>query len=99
MKPPEACTSKDDIRAAIDQLDRDIVALLGRRAAYVRAIVQFKTSEEDVRAEERFQAVLRQRRQWAQEEGLNPDVIEQMYRILVEHFIQEEMTDLRKRTE
>jgi isochorismate pyruvate lyase len=98
MKSPDECTSKADIRAAIDQIDREVVALLGKRAAYVRAIVQFKTSEEEVRAEERFQAVLRQRRQWAEEEGLSPDVVEQMYRTLIEHFIQEEMTDFRRRT-
>ncbi len=36
-------------------------------------------------------AMLQQRRVWAQEEGLNPDVIEKMYTDLVNYFIEEEM--------
>ncbi len=31
------------------------------------------------------------RRQWAQEESLNPDVIENVYRTLVDYFTQREM--------
>lgn len=44
-----------------------------------------------VKAPERFQAMLQQRRAWAEEEGLNPDVIEKMYKETVNHFIEEEM--------
>jgi isochorismate pyruvate lyase len=91
MKTPDECTNKADIREAIDQIDHEIVALLGKRAAYVQAIVKFKNSPDEVRADERFRTVLQQRRQWAQEMGINPDMIEQMYRILVEHFIADEM--------
>ena len=35
--------------------------------------------------------MLQQRRDWAAEAGLSPDVIEQVYRDLVNHFIAEEM--------
>jgi isochorismate pyruvate lyase len=34
---------------------------------------------------------LRSRRLWAEDAGLNPDVIEEMYRLLITHFIEEEM--------
>ena len=91
MKTLNQCESIADIRAAIDQLDRQVVALLGQRFAYVKAASQFKTSETTVRAPERFQAMLEQRRIWAEEEGLNADAIEKMYRDLVNHFIDEEM--------
>lgn len=63
----------------------------GRRFAYVKAASKFKTNETAVRAPERFQAMLNQRRVWAEEEGLNPDAIEKMYQDLVSHFIDEEM--------
>lgn len=79
-----------DIRAEIDRLDRQVVVLLGQRSAYVKAASKFKTSEATVKAPERFQAMLQQRRVWAEEEGLNADVIEKMYRDLVNHFINEE---------
>jgi isochorismate pyruvate lyase len=35
--------------------------------------------------------MLQQRRVWAEEEGLDADVIEKMYQDLVNHFIDEEM--------
>ena len=91
MKTPDQCESMVDIRAEIDRLDRQIVALLGQRFAYVKAASKFKTSETTVRAPERLQAMLRQRRVWAEEEGLDADAIEKMYQDLVNHFIDEEL--------
>ena len=89
--PPEACTDMAAIRHEIDQLDRAVIALLGKRFQYVMAAAAFKTSQTAVRAPERFKAMLLQRRDWAQAEGLNPDAIEKMYRDLVNHFIEEEL--------
>lgn len=94
MKAPAECTSIEDVRAAIDAIDQDIVRALGLRFEYVKAITRFKKTETDVRAPNRYHAVLQARRAWAQEAGLDPDVVEQMYRLLIEHFIAEEMKDL-----
>jgi isochorismate pyruvate lyase len=91
MKTPDQCESLVDIRAEIDRLDRQVIALLGQRFAYVKAASKFKTNETTVRAPERLQAMLQQRRAWAEEEGLHADVIEKMYQDLVNHFIAEEM--------
>ena len=91
MKQPSECTSIDDIRAEIDRIDRQIVALIGERAGYVRAAAKFKTSTADVKAAERLEAMLRQRRAWAEEQSLDPDMIEKLYRDMVSHFIRQEM--------
>jgi isochorismate pyruvate lyase len=88
---PENCSDMEDIRVEIDSMDRDVIAILGKRFEYVKAAAKFKTSETSVHAPERFKSMLEQRRVWASAEGLNPDVIEKMYRDLVNHFIQEEM--------
>ncbi|MCS6808857.1 MAG: isochorismate lyase [Bacteroidota bacterium] len=93
MKTPEECESITDIRAEIDRRDRQIVALLGERLRYARAASRFKTSEASVRAVERVRNLLEQRRAWAAEEGLDPEVIEKMYRDLLIFFIEEEMND------
>ena len=50
MKPPEECASIEDVREGIDALDREIVALIGRRARFVEAAARFKTGESSVRA-------------------------------------------------
>lgn len=91
MKTPDDCQNMADIRAEIDQLDRQVIALLGQRFAYVKAASKFKTSATDVKAPERVQAMLQQRRIWAEEAGLSADVIEKLYRDLVTYFVEEEM--------
>ena len=91
-KTPEQCLDMNDIRAEIDGMDREIVAMLGQRFNYVKAAAKFKTSATSVRAPERYQAMLAERRVWAESEGLSADVIEQLYRDLVDYFISEEMS-------
>ena len=91
MKTPTDCTSLDDVRTAIDHVDEQIVALLGLRAAYVRAAASFKTSEAAVAAPERQAAMLQVRRLWAGREGLDPDFVEKLYRDLVAYFISREL--------
>ncbi len=91
MKAPNECIDMQDIRREIDRIDREVIAQLGLRYQYVQAAAQFKTSAATVRAPERFQAMLQQRRNWAEEAGLAPDIIEKMYKDLVHYFIEEEM--------
>ncbi|AZD22733.1 Isochorismate pyruvate-lyase [Pseudomonas chlororaphis subsp. aurantiaca] len=88
---PEQCAGMEDIRREIDRLDQVVIQLLGERFRYVMAASKFKTSETAVRAPERFRAMLLQRREWAQAEGLNADAIEKLYSDLVQHFIAEEL--------
>jgi isochorismate pyruvate lyase len=92
---PEECSDMGQIRAEIDIIDREVIALLGQRFQYVLAASKFKTSPTAVRAPERFAAMLAQRRAWAEQEGLDPDAIERLYRDLVEHFIERELAHWR----
>lgn len=97
MKLPEECQNMTDIRLEIDQLDRQVIALLGQRFNYVKAASKFKTDATSVKAPERFQSMLQQRRAWAEAEGLDADAIEKMYTDLVNHFIEAEMKDWQSR--
>lgn len=91
MKLPKDCTSIEEIRNAIDALDTEIITLFGKRFQYVKEIVKFKTDEESIIAKERREEVIRERRRLASENGLDPDVFENIYRTLIQHFISEEM--------
>lgn len=91
MKQPQDCTSIQDIREAIDSIDRDIINKFGIRFEYVKAAAKFKQNTKEVKAEERFNTMLQQRRTWAVDNNLNPDIIEQLYRDLVNYFINEEL--------
>lgn len=91
MRPPEDCADIEDVRGAIDDLDREVLRLLGRRARYVAAAARFKTDRNSVRAPERQKAMLARRREWAEKEGLDPDFVEGLYERIVSHFIAREM--------
>ena len=91
MRPPEACRNLEDVREAVDGLDREILRLLGSRASYVAAAARFKTDPKGVRAPERQRAMLARRREWAEEENLDPDFVEGLYRDIVSPFVGREM--------
>ena len=91
MKQPQDCQNMQEIRTEIDAIDQEVIHLLGKRFGYVKAASRFKTSEDAVKAPDRFRALLLQRREWAIAAGLHPDAIEKMYFDLVTHFIEEEM--------
>jgi len=91
VKTPEECTSLQDIRAAIDDIDRDIVALIARRRGYVHAAATFKTSAASVSDPNRVATMMAQRRQWAMDAGLSPEPIEQVFRTLVSYFTETEL--------
>lgn len=97
MKPPHECADMNDVREAIDTIDQQIIRLLGERRHYVDAAAQFKTDAASVRAPERFEAMLQQRRAWAEANGLSADVIEKLYTDLVNYFIAEEMATWKNR--
>jgi isochorismate pyruvate lyase len=87
---PEHCSGLDEIRAGMDALDRQMIALIAERVEYVRAAAKFKTSSANVAAPDRVAAVLKTRREWAEAAGLDGDVIEGMYTELVRYCVGEE---------
>jgi len=87
----------EEIRAGIDELDKNIIQLLGERFEYAKAIVKFKTDEESIIAKPRYESVIKTRREYAVLHGLNPDVIEKMYRTMMDYFIEEELKILKNK--
>lgn len=90
-KKPSECQSITDVRNEIDNIDRTIISLLAERFEYVKEVVKYKDrTASSIEASDRRAAVLSARRQWAEEQGLSPDVIEEIYTRLVAYFIDEE---------
>lgn len=73
-----------DVRAGVDQVDRELVALLERRFAYMRAAARIKPGRELVRDEVRKAAVLHNVQSHAAAQGLPTGVIASMWEQLVE---------------
>jgi len=92
MKLPEKCKNIQEIREAIDNIDKEIIELIGRRFNYVKEIVKFKSRDRDsIVAKDRYDEVIENRRMLAVENGLNPDLIENIYKSLINHFINKEI--------
>ena len=97
MKTPDECRTIEEVRSEIDRIDRAIIESIAQRRGYVHAVMQFKRSEDDVHAHERQRQMLAVRRAWAAEQGLSPDLVEGIFRSVVDHFIAEELAILARR--
>ncbi|MCO6515096.1 MAG: chorismate mutase [Snodgrassella sp.] len=94
---PAECHDMGDIRKEIDHIDYTVIQLLSVRFNYVKAASKFKKSTTDVQATERFNSMLEKRQQWADELGLNGEVIRTLYADLVKYFIAEELKEFERK--
>jgi isochorismate pyruvate lyase len=91
MIEPEACRSMQELRAQIDALDAEIVAMLARRAAYVDRAAELKPGEGlPARIAARIDEVVRHVRGEARERGIDADLVEALWRELIEWSIRRE---------
>lgn len=91
----EKCESLAQAREKIDGVDQAIIELLAQRQFYVDQAVRFKSSVKDVQSPERVDQVIASVRAKAKEQGVNADIVEKMYREMIQHFIQRELKELR----
>ena len=78
-------------------IDKEIIALFAKRLEYVCEIVKFKNDVESVVAQDRKNHVIKERGEWAVNQGLDKDTFEQIYRFLLDHNIRKEMEMLEKK--
>ncbi len=98
MKTPETCSGMEEIRADVNEIDHEIVRLLGRRLAYVRAAVRFKPEERSITNPDHWERFFAQRRAWGEQEGYDPAVIEAVYRRLYEYTVDVQLQMHRAKT-
>ena len=73
-----------EIRSLIDDLDLELVRLLGRRARLARSAGGIKSSHgHGVRDPIRERTLLAERRRWAEAEGLDPEAVDAVFRRVV----------------
>jgi isochorismate pyruvate lyase len=95
MRPADDCNSMAELRAAIDELDETLVALLTKRATYIDRAVTLKTATGlPARIEARVDQVLKNVRTHAQAQALDPDLTEALWSTLVNWSIAREETVL-----
>ncbi len=91
------CSSLDEVRSHIDDIDDQIIALIGERGQYVMQASAFKKDEEGVRDTNRVEQVIAKVRGKAECCGADPDMVEAIYREMISRFVNMEMSEFHDR--
>jgi isochorismate pyruvate lyase len=91
MKLPHECKNIEEVRREIDNIDSEIIGLIGKRHDFIKVIVKYKKNTDDVYATNRYNAVIDERRKIAIQHQLSPEVIEKIYRLMMDYFIEEQL--------
>ncbi|WP_459213020.1 chorismate mutase [Aquimarina rhabdastrellae] len=92
QKEASDCNNMNEIRHEIDLIDHEIVQLIAKRALYVYKAAEFKKDETAVRDQKRVKAVIESKKQLAKLYKLSPTLIENIYTVMIQHFINEEIS-------
>ena len=77
----------EDVRASIDELDGRIVKALAERRAYALEAARLKRPAEDPRVPVREEQVVANVRAHARDAGIEPDLVEDLYRHLMDELV------------
>lgn len=91
MKRPADCKTMAEIRAEIDRVDRELVRLLAERTGYIDRAAEIKGPlQMPARIASRVEEVVANVRREAVAQGLPPDLIEKLWRRLIDWSIARE---------
>ncbi|KFG91172.1 Chorismate mutase [Sphingobium herbicidovorans NBRC 16415] len=90
---PENYTTMAEVRAGVDKIDRQLVALFEQRFAHMRAAARIKPERSAVRDEARKAEVIDNVRQEAVRLGVPADILATLWDQLVEASIAYEMKE------
>ena len=91
----EECHSLAEVRHYIDRLDDQIVELIAARNGYVKQAANFKHSIEEIKANERMEAVMDRVRNRAMEFGVSPNLLTTLYKIMIDAMVEAEIAEFR----
>ena len=97
LTKPGDCNSMDELRHQIDKLDVKIVELLANRSEFIdRASELKKSNGMPARIPERIESVVSNVRNAAEDLDLDADLVEKIWRILIDWSIQREAEIIRE---
>ncbi|AJA46935.1 chorismate mutase [Clostridium pasteurianum DSM 525 = ATCC 6013] len=81
------CKNLNEVRENIDRIDNEIVKLIAERSYYVKQAASFKKDSQDVEAPKRVEMIIEKVCKLAEDNNLNPHIIEIIYRNMINSFI------------
>jgi len=91
----KACNSLKEVREEIDSLDDRIVELIAERNQYIKQAARFKNTIAEVKAPDRIDAVIQRLRRKALDLDLNPNLVADLYRMMIDEMVETEIAELR----
>ena len=89
----QMCNTLEEARQKIDEVDEEIIKLIAKRNDYIKQIAHFKTSVDEVKAEERINDVISRARQQAIDLGLSPNLINDLYVRMIDAMVESEIAE------
>ncbi len=89
------CNTLDETRLEIDKVDEEIVKLIAMRNDYIKQIAHFKTSIDEVKAEDRISDVISKVRAQAISLDLSPNLINDLYVRMIDGMVESEIAEFR----
>ena len=90
------CNSIEEVRNNINNIDEQIVKLIAQRSEFVKQAAKFKKDSDDVKAPERVEEVINKVKDLAKSTSANEEVLENVYRTMINSFIKAEMKEFEK---
>jgi isochorismate pyruvate lyase len=87
------CTTLAEAREKIDQVDEEIVKLIAKRNNYIKQIAHFKTSVDEIKAEDRITDVISRVREQAISLDLSPNLINELYVKMIDAMVESEVSE------
>jgi len=91
IRDPADCATMTEVRTGVDDVDRQVVALLQRRFGYMDAAARIKPDRSAVRDEWRKSDVLAKVDAAAAEHGIDRGLVARLYQDLIETSIAHEL--------
>lgn len=87
------CNSLQEIRDNIDIIDDQIVDLISQRTHLVRQAANFKSSIDEVKAEERIEFIMQKVRKKAISLEISPNMISELFTTMIDEMIETEISE------
>jgi isochorismate pyruvate lyase len=91
------CNSLEEVRNEVDKIDDKLVELISERSHFIRQAAAFKESVEEVKAKDRIDFILSRIRHRAIELGVSPNMISELFTIMIDEMVETEISELRNR--
>ena len=91
------CTSLEDVRSKVDELDDKLVELISERSHYIKQAAKFKNSVDEIKADDRIEFIKQKVRHKAIQMEVSPNMISELFTIMIDEMVETEIAEFRNK--